>query len=76
LRLNEKALIRKSILELCNTGLPRKESTDDVIRTIRGKSDSEKERNLWEYIVALGAQLSRPPFDPYREKIKLTTKIG
>jgi hypothetical protein len=76
LRLNEKALIRKSILELCNTGLPRKESTDDVVRTIRGKSGSEKEGNLWEYIVALGAQLSRPPFDPYREKIKLTTKIG
>jgi len=76
LRLNEKAIIRKSILELCNTGLPRKESTDDVIRTIRGKSGSEKEGNLWEYIVALGAQLSRPPFDPYREKIKLTTKIG
>jgi len=77
LRLNEKAIIRKSILELCNTGLPRKKSTDDVIRTIREKSSgSEKEGNLWEYIVALGAQLSRPPFDPYREKIKLTTKIG
>ncbi|MDH3794262.1 MAG: hypothetical protein OER78_04185 [Nitrosopumilus sp.] len=76
MRLNEKAVIRKSILELCNTGLPRKESTDDVIRTIREKSRSEKEGNLWEYIVALGAQLSRPPFDPYREKIKLATKIG
>jgi len=76
LRLNEKAIIRKSILELCNTGLPRKKSTDDVIRTIREKSGSEKEGNLWEYVVALGAQLSRPPFDPYREKIKLTTKIG
>jgi len=76
LRLNEKALIRKSILELCNTGMPRQKSTDDVIRTIREKSSSEKEGNLWEYIIALGAQLSRPPFDPYREKIKLTTKIG
>ena len=76
MRLNEKALIRKSILELCDTGLPRKESTDDGIRTIRGKSGSEKEGNLWDYIIALGAQLSRPPFDPYREKIKLTTKIG
>jgi len=76
LRLNEKAIIRKSILELCNTGLPRKESTDDGIRTIREKSGSEKEGNLWEYIVALGAQLSRPPFDPYREKIKLATEIG
>jgi len=76
LRLNEKALIRKSILELCNTGMPRQKSTDDVIRTIREKSGSEKEGNLWEYIVALGAQLSRPPFDPYREKIKLTAKIG
>jgi len=75
LRLNEKALIRKSILELCNTGLPRQESTDDGIRTIRERG-SEKEENLWEYIVALGAQLSRPPFDPYREKIKLTTEIG
>lgn len=76
MRLNEKALIRKSILELCNTGLPRKESTDDAIRTIREKQGSEKEENLWESIVALGAQLSRPPFDPYREKIKLTTEIG
>ncbi|MDH3490077.1 MAG: hypothetical protein OEL56_06480 [Nitrosopumilus sp.] len=76
MRLNEKALIRKSILELCNTGMPRQKSTDDVIRTIREKSSSEKEGNLWEYIIALGAQLSRPPFDPYREKIKLTTKIG
>lgn len=76
MRLNEKAIIRKSILELCNTGLPRKESTDDGIRTIREKSGSEKEGNLWEYIVALGAQLSRPPFDPYREKIKLATEIG
>ena len=75
MRLNEKALIRKSILELCNTGLPRQESTDDGIRTIRERG-SEKEENLWEYIVALGAQLSRPPFDPYREKIKLTTEIG
>jgi len=76
LRLNEKAVIRKSILDLCNTGLPRQESTDDVIRKIREKNGSQKEENLWEYIVALGAQLSRPPFDPYREKIKLTTKIG
>jgi hypothetical protein len=76
LRPNEKALIRRSILELCNTGLPRKESTDDTIRKIREKQDSEKEENLWDYVVALGAQLSRPPFDPYREKIKLTTKIG
>ena len=75
MRLNEKALIRKSILELCNTGLPRQESTDDGIRTIRERG-SEKEENLWEYVVALGAQLSRPPFDPYREKIKLTTEIG
>ncbi|MDH5432194.1 MAG: hypothetical protein OEW78_10020 [Nitrosopumilus sp.] len=76
MRLNEKAVIRKSILDLCNTGLPRQESTDDVIRKIREKNGSQKEENLWEYIVALGAQLSRPPFDPYREKIKLTTKIG
>ncbi len=75
MRLNEKAPIRKSILELCSTGLPRKESTDDAIRTIRSKK-SAKEGNLWEYISALGAQLSRPPFDPYREKIKLATEIG
>jgi hypothetical protein len=32
--------------------------------------------NLWDCVTALGAQLSRPPYDPYREIINLGTKMG
>jgi len=77
LRLNEKAIIRKSIIELCNAEPVRKESMDDAIRAIREKrGNKNRDESLWDYVVALGAQLSRPPFDPYREKIKLRTEIG
>jgi len=76
LRLNEKAIIRRSIIDLCKADSIRKESTDDAIRTVREKRVTNSKENLWDYVVALGAQLSRPPFDPYREKIKLKTEIG
>lgn len=75
MRLNEKAAIRKSILELCNKGIPRSLSIDDQIRKISNTKETSNE-NLWDSVVVLGAQLSRPPFDPYREEIKLETKIG
>jgi len=76
LRLNEKAILRRSIIDLCKVDSTRKESTDDAIRTVRKKRVTDSKENLWDYVVALGAQLSRPPFDPYREKIKLKTEIG
>ncbi len=76
MRLNEKAILRRSIIDLCKVDSTRKESTDDAIRTVRKKRVTDSKENLWDYVVALGAQLSRPPFDPYREKIKLKTEIG
>jgi len=76
LRINEKAVLRRSIIDLCKVDSTRKESTDDAIRAVREKRGTDYKENLWDYVVALGAQLSRPPFDPYREKIKLKTEIG
>ena len=76
MRLNEKAILRRTIIDLCKADSTRKESTDDAIRTVREKRVTDSKENLWDYVVALGAQLSRPPFDPYREKIKLKTEIG
>ncbi len=76
MRINEKAVLRRSIIELSKVDSTRKESTDDAIRTVREKRGTDDKENLWDYVVALGAQLSRPPFDPYREKIKLKTEIG
>lgn len=75
MRIDEKATLRRSIIDLCNS-VPRKESTDDAIRAVREKRKTENDENLWNFVVALGAQLSRPPFDPYREKIKLLTEVG
>ena len=76
MRINEKAVLRRSIIELCKVDSTRKESTDDAIRAAKEKRGRDDEENLWDYVVALGAQLSRPPFDPYREKIKLKTEVG
>ena len=76
MRINEKAVLRRSIIDLCKVDSTRKESTDDAIRAVREKRGTDYKENLWDYVVALGAQLSRPPFDPYREKIKLKTEIG
>lgn len=81
----DKFIIRKSILELAKQGAPRSSSIDDEIRRshhhyggneIGGGYETRKNDNLWDYITALGAQLSRPPYDPYREIINLDTRIG
>lgn len=73
---SEKFLIRKSILELARTGMPRSNSIDDDIRHNNQNKISHETVNLWDYVTALGAQLSRPAYDPYREKINLDTTIG
>ena len=73
---SEKFLIRKSILELARTGLPRSNSIDDDIRHNNQNKISYETVNLWDYVTALGAQLSRPAYDPYRETINLDTTIG
>ena len=51
-------------------------SIDDDIRHNNQNKISHETVNLWDYVTALGAQLSRPPYDPYREKINLDTIIG
>jgi hypothetical protein len=61
---SEKFLIRKSILELARTGLPRSNSIDDDIRHNNQNKISYETVNLWDYVTALGAQLSRPAYDP------------
>jgi hypothetical protein len=76
MNVKEKFIIRSSILELAETGLPRNISIDDKIRLEKKNDDSTKSENLWNYITALGAQLSRPPYDPYREIIDLDISIG
>jgi hypothetical protein len=73
---SEKFLIRKSILELARTGMPRSNSIDDDIRHNNQNKISYETVNLWDYVTALGAQLSRPAYDPYRETINLDTAIG
>jgi hypothetical protein len=73
----EKFIIRSSILELAETGTPRNISIDEKIRTDhreRGKENTTT--NIWDCITALGAQLSRPPYDPYREIINLEISAG
>jgi hypothetical protein len=72
----EKFIIRSSILELAETGNPRNISIDDKIRIDHKERRIEKTINIWDCITALGAQLSRPPYDPYREIINLAISIG
>ncbi|MGN6560867.1 MAG: hypothetical protein ACTHJ2_10135 [Candidatus Nitrosocosmicus sp.] len=73
----EKFLIRSSILELTETGTPRNISIDDKIKnSIHNENEREKTLNFWDCITALGAQLSRPPYDPYREIINLAISVG
>jgi hypothetical protein len=73
---SEKFLIRKSILELAKTGMPRSNSIDDDIRYDNQNKNIYNTVNLWDCVTALGAQLSRPSYDPYRETINLDTTIG
>ncbi|MGN6707899.1 MAG: hypothetical protein ACTHKF_00930 [Candidatus Nitrosocosmicus sp.] len=73
----EKFIIRSSILELTETGTPRNISIDDKIKnSIHNEREREKTLNFWDCITALGAQLSRPPYDPYREIINLAISVG
>ena len=76
MNIKEKFIIRSSILELAETGLPRNVSIDDKIRLEQKNGDEPKTEDLWNCITALGAQLSRPPYDPYREIINLDISIG
>jgi len=77
MNVKEKFIIRSSILELAETGVPRNISIDDKIKLEKkNDDDSTKTEDLWNYITALGAQLSRPPYDPYREIIDLDICIG
>ena len=61
-------------MELAKTGTPRSTSIDDDVRNLPNMNS--KIINLWDYVTALGAQLSRPPYDPYRETISLNISIG
>ena len=70
----DKFIIRKAVLELAKTGTPRFTSIDDDVRNL--PNVNSKATNLWDYVTAIGAQLSRPPYDPYRETINLDISIG
>ena len=70
----DKFIIRKAVLELAKTGTPRFTSIDDDVRNL--PKVNSKTINLWDYVTAIGAQLSRPPYDPYRETICLDISIG
>jgi hypothetical protein len=70
----DKFIIRKAVLELARTGTPRFTSIDDDVRNL--PNINSKATNLWDYVTAIGAQLSRPPYDPYRETISLDISIG
>jgi len=70
----DKFIIRKAVLELAKTGTPRFTSIDDDVRNL--PKVNSKATNLWDYVTAIGAQLSRPPYDPYRETISLNITIG
>jgi hypothetical protein len=73
----EKFIIRSSILELAESGTPRNISIDDKIKNNNhNEREREKTLNFWDCITALGAQLSRPPYDPYREIINLAISVG
>lgn len=70
----DKFSIRRAVLELAKTGKPRSTSIDDEVR--KTHEINFKAINLWDYVTAIGAQLSRPPYDPYRETINLDISIG
>jgi len=60
----EKFIIRSSILELAETGTPRNISIDEKIGMDHKERGNERTSNIWDCITAMGAQLSRPPYDP------------
>jgi hypothetical protein len=76
LNIADKFVIRKSILELAKTGMPRASSIDQQIKRSYNEREIEERGNLWDCITILGAQLSRPSHDPYRESISFETSLG
>jgi len=70
----DKFIVRKAVLELAKRGTPRFTSIDDDVRNL--PKVNSKAINLWDYVTAIGAQLSRPSYDPYRETISLDISIG
>jgi len=70
----DKFIIRRAVLELAKTGKPRSTSIDYEVR--KTHEINFKAINLWDYVTAIGAQLSRPPYDPYRETVNLDISIG
>jgi hypothetical protein len=79
LKEEDKYIIRKSLLELATKGV-RPCSIDQELSTKNSRRIANISENdthsLWDSITFLGAQLSRPAYDPYREAITLTTSIG
>jgi hypothetical protein len=70
----DKFIIRKAVLELAKRGTARFTSIDDDVRNLPKVNSTAI--NLWDYVTAIGAQLSRPSYDPYRETISLDISIG
>ena len=56
--------------------MPRASSIDPQTRRSYNEGEREERENLQDCITVLGAQLSRPPYDPYRESINLETALG
>lgn len=71
---SDKFMIRRAVLELAKAGIPRTASIDDNIRKTHNLNF--RAINLWDYVTLIGAQLSRPAYDPYRETINLDISIG
>ena len=66
--------LEKLYWSLQREGIPRFTSIDDDVRNL--PKVNSKAINLWDYVTAIGAQLSRPSYDPYRETISLDISIG
>jgi hypothetical protein len=56
--------------------MPRDSSIDQQTKHSHSEREREERENLWDCITVLGAQLSRPSYDPYRESISLETSLG
>jgi hypothetical protein len=66
---SEKGIHRKAILGAAKTGIAR-DSIDAILRDIPVELDP------YDAIKFLGAQLTRPATDPYREHVETTVRLG
>lgn len=66
----EKKFHRGPVLKTAIKGMVPEQSVDDLLRGLQPKV------HPWESITVLGAQLSRPPYDPYREIIDTSLRLG